>query len=432
MESTKIANILPNERVFVSATIASKAQRIVSGSNTMTNFVMRDESGEIKAVSFQDSLSVANVLQLNKSYYIGPVISNTYMSSLQIKFSEATTAQEIELVKEFKPNVAYFHSMPASSNNFDLEAFVVSCEYTSSSTQNGGTKRRMKLSDESGSFVNVVNLREASSDFFEPGTYVRVKRARKTDEDTLLNWGHVEKIAEYDESSQKMFETFFSNLLCVKNAEDKTFVSFVAIIYKIEDPGLVNSSTRQDIWVLDSSFTCVRVSLYNNPCEFSPEIGKIVGFVDAKIVKNGSSDSRSVLVFDKIVSLPHHKDLNSFWASEEQNIESKLTFITFNTTPKFHSLSVSEFFENTANDKQFIPKSNGIHGRCQSQENKYFLQDGTEMIIMEEENGVDRLKATVGKSIAIRDPVIEECVGEQPPYKLKIQANTVIVDVQRE
>jgi hypothetical protein len=334
MESTKIANILSNKRVFVSATIASKTQRVVSGANTMTNFILRDTSGEIKAVSFQDSLVLANTLQVDKSYYIGPVVSNTYMSSIQIKFSEATTANEIERIHEFVPNVAYFYSMP-SSTNLDVEAFVVSCEYYSTPTQTGGTKRRMKLSDESGTFVNVVNLREASADFIEPGSLVRVKRAKKTDDDTLLNWARVEKIADYNDSSQKMFETFFSNLLCVKNAEDKTLVSFVAIIYKVEDPGMVNSSTRQDIWVVDPSFTCVRLSLYNNPCEFSPEVGKIVGFVDAKVVKNNSSESRSVLVFDKIVPLPHHKHMSAFWTSEEQNIESKLNYITFNHYGEF-------------------------------------------------------------------------------------------------
>ena len=178
---------------------------------TLFSFV--DDTGQMLATSFRHSKTVADSIEEDKSYNIGPMLTASYRGEQRLTFRPSTRAFEIDRTIDVPHmDVGRVVKVLPVTKNAHVHGVVLCCSNVST-TQSGGTKRRMKLIGIDGTMVEVINVKAAAAVFFPPGTCVRLKWARKIDHRLLINWNTVEIDALNDVAiSQEAFENYFHSM----------------------------------------------------------------------------------------------------------------------------------------------------------------------------------------------------------------------------
>lgn len=384
--TTSISSIVSGKRLAISARLKSSSEKKYSGQKTLTIMNFEDETGDITLTSFDDTFEKVKTLEVGKSYNICPVISENYNNTTRLKISTATDFNEINDVRPFIPNIAHFVKLPPNTRT-DIEGFVAVCDMQSSSTQNGGTKRKMILYDNSGSMINIVCLGDSAGTFTPPNTFVRLSRGLKTDEETYLNWSVPTEIStklDIKEVSPKIFKPISE----VNNHMEK--VTVAGKVIKVEEPVLLTSgSMKVNVWIADASMCIIRAALFNNPCEYEPKIGNIVGFINAKVSDN---DQLALTIFDNIITPPHEEtietSLSAFGEDDYNNQFKSLTVAIFD------SLSIDDYV-----NIQYEPENrtrNSVHGYVikESESFEYSLINESKTLKLLIQFGSDEIKET--------------------------------------
>jgi aspartate 1-decarboxylase len=121
-----------------------------------------------------------------KSYKIGPMLVKGYNGSKYLVYSAATEHTQVDDVPPYVPKIVDLAALP-TNQTAAIEGLVAECDEHESTNQNGKRIRRMTVYDATASTV-VVSYNDAAGQHVPIGAYVRLPKAKKQNDATVMNF----------------------------------------------------------------------------------------------------------------------------------------------------------------------------------------------------------------------------------------------------
>ncbi len=299
---TKIVNLKCDTRISVTCKIQNKKEiNIQNSEKTFTILTISDETGTIDLVAFDDASVKFSSCMEGQTCTISPLLVYRYSGKLRLKASIASNITDSNIkITPFEANLQHFVSLPPEERS-DITGLVLYCDEKASLSQNGIKKRKLLITDESGLTVDTINFSDQADNYVEPGTTVKIKMAKKKNDNTAMNWNKIETYEITNDRWEGISKAFLSKFPTIPTIlsyeKDKRDIYLLGIPVWIGETDITTSGSIKKECVIVDGTHVIRLLIFNDACATEIEIGKQIAIINCR-----NSENNKIIVFGGIMN----------------------------------------------------------------------------------------------------------------------------------